>query len=98
MIKYYPDSVSVVFSEIPDCLSLAIEITNCQGSCRECHSPWLRDDIGEELTEVKLFELIDLNPGIDCVVFMGEGKDPVALKRLAMSVRMRYPKIKVATV
>ena len=96
MIKFKPDTCQIVFREIPDCVSLAIEITNCQGMCRECHSPWLREDIGEELTPVKLFELIDANPGIDCVVFMGEGNDPDALKKLALSIYMKYPGIKIA--
>ena len=93
MIKYKPDTVSVVFSEIPDEISLAIEITNCQGQCEGCHSPWLRQDIGEELTVEKLNELIDKNRGITCVCFMGEGKDPEALKKLALSIKFRsdYP-------
>ena len=93
MIKYKPDTVQPVFNEIPDMVSLAIEITNCPGHCVGCHSPWLREDIGEELTSEKLNELIDANKGINCVVFMGEGKDPEALKRLAHSIKLRsdYP-------
>jgi anaerobic ribonucleoside-triphosphate reductase activating protein len=96
MIKYKADTVQVVFEEIPDEVTLAIEITNCPGMCVGCHSPWLRDDIGDELTPDKLFELIDSNKGITCVCFMGEGKDPEALKWLAMDVRVRYPHIKTA--
>ena len=93
MIKYKPDTVSVVFSEIPDEVTLAIEITNCPGHCEGCHSPWLREDIGEELTPEVLRQLIDKNRGITCVCFMGEGKDPEALKKLALSIRVRsdYP-------
>ena len=93
MIKYKPDTVSVVFNEIPDEVTLAIEITNCPGHCEGCHSPWLREDIGEELTPETLRRLIDENRGVTCVCFMGEGKDPRALKYLALSVRLRsdYP-------
>ena len=93
MIKYYPESVSVVFEEIPDYVTLAIEITNCQGMCEGCHSPWLREDIGEELTPEVLDELIRKNRGVNCICFMGEGKDPEALKRLASAIRLRsdYP-------
>ena len=93
MIKYKPDTVSVVFNEIPDEVTLAIEITNCPGMCEGCHSPWLREDIGEELTPETLARLIDENRGVTCVCFMGEGKDPRALKYLALSVRLRndYP-------
>ena len=93
MIKYKPDTVSVVFNEIPDYVTLAIEITNCQGTCEGCHSPWLREDIGEELTEEKLDELIRANRGVNCICFMGEGTDHEALKRLAAGSHFRsdYP-------
>lgn len=84
MVKYY--STSVVFEEIPDEITLAIEITNCPGHCEGCHSPWLRDDIGEELTPEVLNDLIDKNDGITCVCFMGEGNDPEGLLKLARFV------------
>ena len=96
MIKYYPESVSVVFAEIPDYVTLAIEITNCPGHCEGCHSPWLREDIGEELTPEVLDELINKNKGVNCICFMGEGKDPEALKHLASIVTMRGEGLKVA--
>ena len=93
MIKYKPDTVSVVFEEVPDYVTLAIEITNCPGHCEGCHSPWLREDIGEELTPEILDDLIRKNRGVNCICFMGEGKDPEALKRLAFSIHLRsdYP-------
>ena len=93
MIKYKPDTISIVFSEVPDEVTLAIEITNCPGHCDGCHSPWLREDIGEELTPEILNELIDKNQGITCVCFMGEGKDPETLKKLAFGIKLRsdYP-------
>lgn len=93
MIKYKPDTVQVVFEEIPDEVTLAIEITNCPGHCVGCHSPWLREDIGEELTVEKLRDIIDRNIGVTCVCFMGEGKDQEALKKLAFSIKLRsdYP-------
>ena len=87
MIKYL--DTAVVFSEIPDEVTLAIEITNCPGHCEGCHSPWLRDDIGEELTPEVLNELISKNQGITCVCFMGEGRDPEALKKLAYGIKTR---------
>lgn len=93
MIKYKPDTISIVFNEVPDEVTLAIEITNCPGHCEGCHSPWLREDIGEELTPEVLNTLIDKNKGITCVCFMGEGKDPEVLKKLAYSIKLRsdYP-------
>lgn len=73
MIKFY--NHNIVFREIPDKVSLAINITNCQHNCQGCHSSYLRADIGEELTDEKLIRLIDDNKGIDCVILMGEGRD-----------------------
>ena len=87
MVKYY--SASVVFEEIPDEVTLAIEITNCPGQCEGCHSPWLREDIGEELTPDVLNRLIDENDGITCVCFMGEGNDVTGLLDLALIVAQR---------
>ncbi len=83
MIKYLPNTVSVVFEEIPDMVTLMIEITQCQNNCEGCHSPWLKQDIGEELTEDKLREIIEKNKGVNCLLFSGEGKDPLTLVKLA---------------
>ena len=58
MIKYVPEDTSVVFAEIPDEITLAINISNCPGSCPGCHSPYLQQDTGEELTAEKLSALI----------------------------------------
>jgi anaerobic ribonucleoside-triphosphate reductase activating protein len=73
MIKY--SNYSIVFREITDKVSLSINITNCQNKCEGCHSAYLRENIGEELTNERLIKLIDDNKGIDCVIFMGHGDD-----------------------
>lgn len=61
----------IVFQEIPDETTLAINISNCPFRCEGCHSPHLRDDIGEELDYHKLLELTDKYPDITCICFMG---------------------------
>lgn len=95
MIKYVPEDTSVVFSEIPDEITLAINISNCScGPCPGCHSPYLQTDVGEELTAEILSELIDRNPGITCVSFMGEGRDRDSL--LALTHTPREKGLKVA--
>lgn len=86
----------VCMSEIPDHISLGISITNCTGRCEGCHSPWLREDIGEELTESVLDELIKKNDGINCVLFLGEGKDNERILELGRYVRNKYPSLKTA--
>ena len=89
MIKYVPQMTSVVIEEIPDCVTLAVEISNCQGNCIGCHSPFLKTDIGEELTESVIDSLLADNFGVDCFLFLGEGKDPARLLALAEYVRSR---------
>lgn len=96
MTKYDPSSTMVCMSEIPDHISLGISITNCTGKCEGCHSPWLREDIGEELTESVLDELIKKNDGINCVLFLGEGKDKERVLELGKYVRDKYPSLKTA--
>lgn len=90
MIKYIPEDTSVVFAEIPDEITLALNISCCPCSCPGCHSQYLREDIGEELTAEVLGCLISENKGITCVSFMGEGRDKDTLLSLAQTVRKEY--------
>ena len=41
----------IVFSEIPDEITLELGITNCPFNCEGCHSPFLQSDVGEILDE-----------------------------------------------
>jgi anaerobic ribonucleoside-triphosphate reductase activating protein len=86
----------VVFEEVPDKITLAINITNCANNCEGCHSPELRQDIGHELNELELESLISQNEGINCVCFMGEGKDKDGLLSLARYVKKQHPELSIA--
>lgn len=96
MIKYVPELTDVVVEEIPDRVTLALEISNCPGNCKGCHSPFLQTDIGEELTTDIIDGLIADNFGVNCVLLLGEGKDPEALRTLARHVRSAHPNMEVA--
>ena len=72
-MKYY--DYAIVFAEVPDEISLALDITSCPHKCKNCHSPWLREDAGEVLTKEALRDLKDKNPGITCICFMGGDSD-----------------------
>ena len=87
MLKYVPAMTSVVMEEIPDRVTLAVDISNCRGQCVGCHSPFLKEDIGEPLTEDVISGLVRANFGVDCFLFLGEGRDPQALCSLADHVR-----------
>lgn len=88
MIKYY--NYMVVFEEIPDEITLAINITHCPNHCPDCHSKFLWEDIGTELTEDELDRIIAENSGISCVCFMGGDRDVEGIVRLAKHVKERY--------
>ena len=47
MLKYV--NTDVVFQEIPDEVTLAINISNCPCHCPGCHSRYLWEDIGLSL-------------------------------------------------
>ena len=88
MIKYLDKFV--VMEEIPDEVTLALNITNCQNNCVGCHSPELRANIGTELTIDEIDRLIEENDGISCICFMGEGNDEVMLEILVSHLREKY--------
>ena len=93
MIKYVPEMTNVVLEEIPDRLTLAIDISNCTGLCEGCQSPFLRRDVGVELTPEAIDSLIAGNFGINCFLFLGEGNDHAALMSAANYVRRAYPSL-----
>lgn len=96
MIKYVPSLTDIVLEEIPDRITLAVEISNCQGNCIGCHSPFLKSDIGEELTPEVVDRLIADNYGVNCFLLLGEGSDPEALRSLARHLRSAHPGLKTA--
>ena len=86
---------SVVLEEIPDRVSLAVEISHCRGNCEGCHSPFLRKDIGRELTPEVIDALVADNFGVNCFLFLGEGRDPETLLDLADHARSLGLKVAV---
>ncbi len=96
MLKYVPELTDTVIEEIPDRVTLAVEISNCRGNCPGCHSPFLKQDIGEELTAARIDKLIADNFGINCFLFLGEGRDSEALLKLAAHIRKAHPGIELA--
>lgn len=86
----------IVFREIPDETTLAINISGCPCHCPGCHSSYLADDIGEELTYKSLMNMVNGNIGITCISFMGGDADPCYLNYLAELLRSSEPSLKIA--
>lgn len=89
MLKYV--NYDIVFQEFPDEISIAFNLSLCPNLCKGCHSAQLRGDIGEELTEERLFALIDSYKGeITCVGLMGGDNDPATVLHLLSRVKEHY--------
>ena len=84
MLKYV--DTKVVFQEVPDEVTLAINISNCPCHCEGCHSSYLAEDIGTELTIEELVRLGTETEGITCIAFMGGDSDPKRINKLAKFV------------
>lgn len=93
MLKYL--NTQVVFQEIPNEITLAINISNCPCHCEGCHSPYLAEDIGEPLDLQHLTDLIDKNKGITCVCIMGGDANPSEVDDIAQDIKEYYPELKV---
>lgn len=94
MIKY--SNTQVVFREIPDEISLAINITGCPIHCPDCHSKELWENKGIDLTANEVLRLIKENPGITCVLFMGGDSDTSAIDIRSFVVKQEFPLMKTA--
>ena len=88
-------TAGIVFAEIPDEITLELGISNCPYHCEGCHSPFLQSDMGEELTWIKLKEMLEIYKDlITCLLI--SGGDSMSAEYLFKLVKLEYPKIKTA--
>ena len=103
MLKFY--NYDIVCQEIPDEVTLALNITGCPNRCEGCHSPWLRENVGEVLCGPAAdgsgedFSGLDTVVGnyascVTCVCFMGGDNSPEEVELCAIRVRKLWPKLK----
>lgn len=93
-MKYW--NTMIVLDEVPDEITLAINISECPCHCDGCHSPYLAEDIGVFLDYEMLRFLIEHNSGVSCVCFMGGDAEPWQINKFAEWTRNNYPNLKVA--
>lgn len=94
MLKYL--NTQVTFAEVPDEITLCINITGCKNGCKNCHSSYLAQDIGTELTFNEVRKLIKKNSGISCIALMGGDAEPDKINTLASFIINHHGSIKVA--
>ena len=93
MLKYA--NFDIVFQEVPEEVTLAINISNCPNQCPGCHSKYLWENIGKELDSNELYRLVEqYRSGITCVCFMGGDAEPEAVADLAKQVKAKYAGMK----
>lgn len=94
-MKYVNESI--VFQEIPDETTLAINISNCPCRCPGCHSKYLWGDIGDILTHQHLDKMIAKYDGaLTCISFMGGDANITDLNDMAFYLKNIHPQLKVA--
>ncbi len=94
-LKIY--SYDIVCQEIPDEISLALNISGCPNHCPGCHSPWLWEDEGEPMTEELMEGLIGkYENAITCVCFMGGDAGPEEIREMAAWIKTNHPNLKTA--
>ena len=75
MLKFY--NYDIVFQEIPDEVTLAVNITHCPHRCPHCHSPFLWEDTSELFNEENARLILkDYRDAITCLSIMGGDNDP----------------------
>ncbi len=95
MLKIY--SYDIVCQEVPDEVTLALNIAGCPNRCPGCHSPWLWEDVGEPMTEELMVNLIGrYGNAITCVCFMGGDAYPEEIEKMAKWVKRKYKQFKTA--
>ena len=95
MLKYV--NSDIVFQEIPDEVTLAINISNCPCHCPGCHSHYLWEDIGLPLNTNAIDDFVQkFGSNLTCIAFMGGDGDPRGVNQLAQYVHEEYPQLRVA--
>ena len=81
MLKY--TGYTIAFQEVPNEISLVFNISGCTHHCKGCHSQYLWEDVGRDLSADIADAIRQYADVITCVCFMGGDQDQKELVRLA---------------
>lgn len=88
MLKY--TDYDIVFQEIPDETTLAVNLSLCPNRCPGCHSPQLWEDIGEIFNEQAIDYLLGkYGSAVTCISMMGGDNDTEAVDSLALYIQSK---------
>ena len=95
MLRYI--DTDIVFQEIPDEVTLAVNLSGCPCRCPGCHSKHLWGDGGEPLTEEAVDCMLEHQKNeVTCLSLMGGDAQPQEVNRLAGWLRSKHPKLHIA--
>lgn len=80
---------SVVMQEVPNEVSLAINISGCPYKCRGCHSQFLWDYVGSYISDDIDDMLNQYSHLVSCVCFMGGDQNAEELIKLINKVKSK---------
>lgn len=84
-------SYDIVFQEVPNETTLALNISNCPIRCKGCHSPHLMEDIGEPLNIDMIKWLMNkYGNEVTCICFMGGDSSVKDINELAHYIKDSY--------
>ena len=84
---------SIVFQEVPDEVTLAINISGCPHRCEGCHSKYLWEYEGNYILDDIEALIQKYNGLITCVCFMGGDQNISELTQLSLIVRRHNLKV-----
>lgn len=77
----------IVFQEVPDETTLALNISDCPHHCPGCHSSYLWQPVGDVLTFDWLAEQVKRYPYLTCVSIQGGDRDYHEVERVAQWIK-----------
>ena len=80
----------IVFQEVPNEVSLVINISGCPHRCEGCHSQYLWEHVGNCISEDIDKILDNYKDMITCVCFMGGDQNLKELRELLTKVKSKY--------